>query len=101
VLGNLFKRKAVSRNTDEILFFITPRVYRPDFQGNRVDNAPTTGTRSVQLPQPVPLGNPGTNTPTPPAVTQPGTQPPAAPAVFPQGTTEVTPNPAAPAATRP
>ncbi|HEV3470756.1 MAG TPA: type IV pilus secretin PilQ [Pyrinomonadaceae bacterium] len=105
VLGNLFKRKAVSRNTDEILFFITPRVYRPDFQGNRVENAPTTGTRSVQLPQPVPLGNPGTNTPTPPAVTQPGTQPPASPVILPQvvpqGATEVTPTPTAPAATRP
>jgi type IV pilus assembly protein PilQ len=31
ILGNLFKRKAVSRTTNEILFFITPRIYRPDF----------------------------------------------------------------------
>nr|MDQ3805129.1 type IV pilus secretin PilQ [Acidobacteriota bacterium] len=103
VLGNLFKRRTTSRNTDEILFFITPRVYRPDFQGNRVENAPTTGTRSVQLPQPVPLGNPGTNTPTPPAVTQPGTQPSNSPAIFPgalpQSTPEVTPAPAAPTTT--
>src|SRR5687768_454597 len=30
ILGNLFKRKLISRNTDEILFFITPRIYRPD-----------------------------------------------------------------------
>jgi type IV pilus assembly protein PilQ len=65
VLGNLFKRKAVSRSTDEILFFITPRIYRPDYQGRRIDAAPSTGTRSVTLPQPVPLGNPSTNTPTP------------------------------------
>ena len=28
-LGELFKRRTVSRQTDEILFFITPRVYRP------------------------------------------------------------------------
>jgi type IV pilus assembly protein PilQ len=28
-LGELFKRRQVSRQTDEILFFITPRVYRP------------------------------------------------------------------------
>jgi type IV pilus assembly protein PilQ len=71
VLGNLFKRKAVVRNTDEILFFITPRIYRPDYQGRRVESEPATGTRSVQIPQPVPLGNPATNTPSP---TQPGQQ---------------------------
>ncbi|MBV9929153.1 MAG: type IV pilus secretin PilQ [Acidobacteria bacterium] len=63
VLGNLFKRKTVTRNTDEILFFITPRIYRPDYQGRRVDTEPATTTRSVTLPQPVPLGNPETNTP--------------------------------------
>ena len=65
VLGNLFKRKAITRNTDEILFFITPRIYRPDYQGRRVESEPATGTRSVQIPQPVPLGNPSTNTPSP------------------------------------
>ncbi|HWS56372.1 MAG TPA: type IV pilus secretin PilQ [Pyrinomonadaceae bacterium] len=101
VLGNLFKRRAVSRSTDEILFFITPRVYRPDFQGNRIENAPTSGTRSVQLPQPVPLGNPETNTPTPPAVTQPNTPGATVPVYAPQGlpvvTPQPTPNPAAPA----
>jgi type IV pilus assembly protein PilQ len=74
VLGNLFKRKAVSRNTDEILFFITPRIYRPDYQGRRVENAPTTGTRSVTLPQPVPLGNPDTNTPATSVPAGPNTQ---------------------------
>ena len=63
VLGNLFKRKAVTRNTDEILFFITPRIYRPDYQGRRIESEPATGTRSVTIPQPVPLGNPATNTP--------------------------------------
>jgi type II secretory pathway component GspD/PulD (secretin) len=70
-LGNLFKRKAIVRNTDEILFFITPRIYRPDYQGRRVETEPATGTRSVQIPQPVPLGNPTTNTPPP---TQQGPQ---------------------------
>ncbi|HEX7316512.1 MAG TPA: type IV pilus secretin PilQ [Pyrinomonadaceae bacterium] len=63
VLGNLFKRKAITRNTDEILFFITPRIYRPDYQGRRIDTEPATTTRSVTLPQPVPMGNPETNTP--------------------------------------
>ncbi|MGB8508114.1 MAG: type II and III secretion system protein, partial [Pyrinomonadaceae bacterium] len=63
VLGNLFKRKAVSRSTDEILFFITPRIYRPDYQGRRMEASPVNGSRSTQILQPVPLGNPETNTP--------------------------------------
>lgn len=58
LLGNLFKRKGVSRNTNEILFFITPRIYRPDY-------APTTGSSGVKasatILQPVPLGNPASN----------------------------------------
>jgi type IV pilus assembly protein PilQ len=65
VIGNLFKRKAVLRNTDEILFFITPRIYRPDYNGRRVESEPSNGTRSISIPQPVPLGNPSTNTPVP------------------------------------
>lgn len=40
-LGELFKRRTVSRQTDEILFFITPRIYRPL-------NAPTMTTQSLQ-----------------------------------------------------
>src|ERR1044071_1565132 len=71
VIATLFKRKAVVRNTDEILFFITPRIYRPDYQGRRVESEPATGTRSVQIPQPVPLGNPSTNTPPPSTQTSP------------------------------
>jgi type II secretory pathway component GspD/PulD (secretin) len=31
LLGNLFKRKGVFRDSSEILFFITPRIFRPDF----------------------------------------------------------------------
>ncbi len=52
LLGNLFKRKAVGRTTNEILFFITPRIQsqaKPDTQ------RPTT------ILQPVPLGNPQSN----------------------------------------
>lgn len=64
ILGNLFKRKATSRQTNEILFFITPRIYRPDFQGKPTAGTVSTGTRSTQIPQPVPLGNPPSNTPT-------------------------------------
>jgi type IV pilus assembly protein PilQ len=58
ILGNLFKRKGVSRNTNEILFFITPRITKPDF-------GQVTGSSGVRpsgtVIQPVPLGNPASN----------------------------------------
>jgi type IV pilus assembly protein PilQ len=67
IIGNLFKRKGVSRQSSEILFFITPRIYRPDYNGQ-----PTSpivgngqGNRSTTIAQPVPMGNPQSNTPTP------------------------------------
>ncbi|HVF23375.1 MAG TPA: secretin N-terminal domain-containing protein, partial [Pyrinomonadaceae bacterium] len=75
VLGNLFKRKLTTRQNSEILFFITPHIYRPDYQGR-----PTAGTvgnggqRTVTIPQPVPLGNPPSNTPTPTQLQQPQSQ---------------------------
>lgn len=61
VLGNLFKRRATARSTNEILFFITPRIYRPDFEGNPTSGKVGDSTRSTTLVQPVPLGNPPTN----------------------------------------
>lgn len=58
ILGNLFKRKGVQRNTNEILFFITPRIYRPDFPAV----TGTSGTNpNATVVQPVPLGNPASN----------------------------------------
>ena len=70
LLGNLFKRKGVQRNTNEILFFITPRIYRPDFAA-----APgSSGTKpAATIIQPVPLGNPTSNS------GQPAEEPVAAP----------------------
>jgi len=65
VLGNLFKRKLTTRSNTEILFFITPRIYRPDYQGRPLPGAASTGPRTTTIPQPVPLGNPQSNTPTP------------------------------------
>jgi type IV pilus assembly protein PilQ len=65
ILGNLFKRKSVTKNSLEILFFITPKIYRPDYFGRPITTTPSQGPRSTQVPQPVPLGNPQTNTPTP------------------------------------
>lgn len=78
VLGNLFKRKGIQRNTNEILFFITPRISRPDYA---LTNQPRTGP----IVQPVPLGNPPSNSDRSlPVQTLPGTgltRPEAGPAV--------------------
>ncbi len=66
LLGNLFKRKNVQRNTNEILFFITPRITRPDY------NAPIqagTAPRGGAIAQPVPMGNPTSNSQPTPAPT--------------------------------
>jgi len=77
IIGNLFKRKGVVRQSSEILFFITPRIYRPDYNGQ--PTAPVvgngTGNRTATIPQPVPLGNPQTNTPAPQQQQQQQSQP--------------------------
>ncbi len=65
IIGNLFKRKLITRGTDEILFFITPRIYRPDYQGRPTAGTIGSGTRTTTIIQPVTPGNPTTNTPTP------------------------------------
>jgi type IV pilus assembly protein PilQ len=65
LLGNLFKRKFVNKSSTEILFFITPHIYRPDYFGKPISTTPSAGPRTTTVPQPVPLGNPQTNTPTP------------------------------------
>jgi type IV pilus assembly protein PilQ len=74
VLGNLFKRKLTTRSNSEILFFITPHIYRPDYQGRPTSGAASTGPRTITIPQPVPLGNPPSNTPTPTQLQQPAPQ---------------------------
>jgi type IV pilus assembly protein PilQ len=75
LLGNLFKNRATQRNTAEILFFITPRIYRPDFRGNPTNSVvDPDGNRSNTVLQPVPLGNPPSNTSTP-QVQSPTAQP--------------------------
>lgn len=58
ILGNLFKRRGVSRNTNEILFFITPRITQQDFAGKPASNG------SGAILQPVPMGNPPSNSTT-------------------------------------
>jgi len=71
ILGNLFKRKGVVRNTNEVLFFITPRITRQDFAGNA---APAN---SGVILQPVPLGNPPSNSSTEtPVLASPGMERP-------------------------
>jgi type IV pilus assembly protein PilQ len=58
LLGNLFKRKGIQRNTNEILFFITPRISRPDYGAQNQDGVQP---KSPAIPQPVPMGNPPSN----------------------------------------
>ncbi|MBK9529670.1 MAG: type IV pilus secretin PilQ [Acidobacteria bacterium] len=71
ILGNLFKRKGVVRNTNEVLFFITPRITRQDFAGNAAPG------NSGAILQPVPLGNPPSNSSTEtPVLASPGMERP-------------------------
>jgi len=79
VIGNLFKRKATVRNTNEVLFFITPRIYRPDYNGRPTSSTVSSATRTATIPQPVPLGNPQSNTPAPASSQPTAVVPPAAP----------------------
>ncbi len=69
LLGNLFKRKGVQRNTNEILFFITPRIYRPDYS---VSSGASGVKPAATILQPVPLGNPSSNSDDPVATPTPG-----------------------------
>lgn len=66
LLGNLFKRKGVQRNTNEILFFITPRISRPEYSNEPGKSGVITSATFVQ---PVPLGNPPSNSEQKPSTT--------------------------------
>ena len=98
ILGNMFKRKLVTRQTSEILFFITPHIYRPDYQGRPTGTTPASGPRTTTISQPVPLGNPTSNTPTPTQLQQQQQQQ-SAPQTAPAGLNA--PSPSVPSATSP
>ena len=83
ILGNLFKRKLTTRQNSEILFFITPHIYRPDYNGRPTSGTVSNGQRTTTIPQPVPLGNPPSNTPTPTQLQQ-QPQPQTTPSTTPQ-----------------
>jgi len=61
IIKYLFRNKTTQRATSEILFFITPRIYRPDYEGNPTSGKIGTTNRTTTLIQPVPLGNPASN----------------------------------------
>lgn len=88
ILGLAFKRKGVFRDSSELLFFITPRIYRPDFEGNITSGKVSDSTRSTTIIQPVPLGNPPSNSGEQPTQTQ---QNPLVP-VVPNAPTQNVPN---------
>jgi type IV pilus assembly protein PilQ len=83
IIGNMFKRKLVTKDSTEILFFITPHIYRPDYFGRPMSVAPSSGPRTQSVPQPVPLGNPQSNTPTPNELQQQEKNPAIAPSTQP------------------
>lgn len=97
VLGNLFKRKLTTSSSREILFFITPRIYRPDYQGKPIKVEPISAPRVTTISQPVPLGNPQTNTPTPTQLQQQQNAPSQQPNQF-LNPAPTLPDPSAPAA---
>lgn len=95
-IGNLFKRKNVTRATNEVLFFITPRIYRPDYAGNPTSGTVGSGTRTTTIIQPVPLGNPSSNSEVPssaPPQKQNQLYNQALPALLPVAAPSATPNP--------
>lgn len=61
IIKHLFTRKRTARDTNELIFFITPRIYRPDYNGKPVSGKVQTGPSSTTILQPVPLGNPPSN----------------------------------------
>lgn len=70
ILGELFKRRTTQRTMDEILFFITPRIVRPEgTYGPRTQRSSTEGT---------PSNTQRAATPTSQPTNQPATPPPAA-----------------------
>lgn len=75
IIKYLFRNKSTQRNTSEILFFITPRIYRPDYEGNPTSGKVSTGNRTTTIIQPVPLGNPSSNSDTQPVQQQLPNQP--------------------------
>jgi type IV pilus assembly protein PilQ len=79
ILGNLFKRKLVTKASTEILFFITPHIYRPDYYGRPMSTTPSSGPKTQRVTQPVPLGNPQSNTLSPNEVQQGEKTPPVMP----------------------
>ncbi|HEX3187909.1 MAG TPA: type IV pilus secretin PilQ [Pyrinomonadaceae bacterium] len=91
ILGNLFKRKLTTRQNSEILFFITPHIYRPDYNGRPTSGTVSNGQRTTTISQPVPLGNPPSNTPTPTQLQQ-QPQPQTTPSTTPQLMPAPTPN---------
>jgi len=92
LLGNMFKRKLTTRQSSEILFFITPHIYRPDYYGRPTTMTPSSGARTTTVPQPVPLGNPDSNTPTPTQLQQDKNPPATSPSSSPNPSGTVRPN---------
>lgn len=93
LLKYLFKNKSTRRDTAEILFFITPRIYRTDYNGNPISGKISDGNRSTTIIQPVPLGNPPSNSEIPGQKPQPVPVVPVTPTATPAPNTNNENNP--------
>ena len=60
IFGNLFKRKQANRDTQEILFFITPRIFRPELVGLSTET--TLRSSDVTIGPSIPAGSDGVMT---------------------------------------
>jgi type IV pilus assembly protein PilQ len=63
IFGNLFKRKQANRDTQEILFFITPRIFRPELVGLSTET--TLRSSDITIAPSIPAGSDGVTTITP------------------------------------
>ncbi len=60
IFGNLFKRRTTNRTTQEILFFITPRIFRPELVGLTQES--TLRTSDITITPVLPVGSEGGST---------------------------------------
>ena len=61
IFGNLFKRRTTNRDTQEILFFITPRIFRPELVG--LTSESSLRTNDITISPVLPAGSEGIPTP--------------------------------------
>jgi type IV pilus assembly protein PilQ len=57
IIGNLFKQKLTQRDTEEIIFFITPRIFRPETVG--IPDNTSVRSSDITITPLIPAGSDG------------------------------------------